>query len=161
MKTAPSISVQLTATSAMGILKHWAIYRSSTSKALWEETQECTTHAQQVRSNSVSYCCLKKKPHSCLVTVTMELGLTRKSLCARSRSVIKRPCWSARTYHRSTCREEKVLSAASRVKSLKPHCVSLIPLTQKNHTRKWKPYMRNVRNMDRCGKKTRQPLFRG
>lgn len=34
MKNLPSISVQLTATSAMGILKHWAIYRSSTSKAL-------------------------------------------------------------------------------------------------------------------------------
>ena len=37
MKNQPSISVQLTATSAMGILKHWAIYRSSTSKALREE----------------------------------------------------------------------------------------------------------------------------
>lgn len=33
-KVVPSISVQLTATSAMGILKHCAIYRSSTSKAL-------------------------------------------------------------------------------------------------------------------------------
>lgn len=54
------------------------------------------------------------------------------------------------SYHRSTWREEKVLSAASRVKSLKPHCVSLIPLTQKNHTREWKPYMRNVRKTDRC-----------
>lgn len=60
--------------------------------------------------------------------------------------------WVARPYHRSTWREEKVLSAASRVKSLKPHCVSLIPLTHKNHTRKWKPYMRNVRNIDRCGR---------
>lgn len=56
-------------------------------------------------------------------------------------------------YQRSTCRLEKVFKAASRVKSLKPHCVSLIPLTQKNHTRKWNPYIRNVRNRDRCHKK--------
>lgn len=35
----PSISVQLTATSAMGILKHWAIYSSSTSKALRRREQ--------------------------------------------------------------------------------------------------------------------------
>lgn len=59
--------------------------------------------------------------------------------------------WMEGSYQRSTWREEKVLSAASRVKSLKPHCVSLIPLTQKNHTRKWKPYIRKVRNMDRYG----------
>ncbi len=56
-------------------------------------------------------------------------------------------------HQRSTCRLEKVFKAASRVKSLKPHCVSLIPLTQKNHTRKWNPYIRNVRNRDRCHKK--------
>lgn len=56
-------------------------------------------------------------------------------------------------YQRSTCRLEKVFKAASRVKSLKPHCVSLIPLTQKNHTRKWNPYIRNVRNRDRCHQK--------
>lgn len=48
MKNLPSISVQLTATSAMGILKHWAIYRSSTSKALREERgghDRCSTAA--------------------------------------------------------------------------------------------------------------------
>lgn len=60
-------------------------------------------------------------------------------------------CGTVGSYQRSTWRQEKVLRAASRVKSLKPHCVSLIPLTQKNHTRKWKPYIRNVRNTDRCG----------
>lgn len=60
--------------------------------------------------------------------------------------------WWVSSYHRSTWREEKVLRAASRVKSLKPHCVSLTPLTQKNQTRKWKPYIRNVRITDRCGR---------
>lgn len=48
MKNLPSISVQLTATSAMGILKHWAIYRSSTSNAL---RQRGTAAVQQLRYN--------------------------------------------------------------------------------------------------------------
>lgn len=48
MKNLPSISVQLTATSAMGILKHWAIYRSSTSKAL---RQRGTAAGQQLCYN--------------------------------------------------------------------------------------------------------------
>lgn len=55
------------------------------------------------------------------------------------------------SHQRSIWREEKVLRAASRVKSLKPHCVSRIPRTQKNHTRKWNPYIRNVRKRDRYG----------
>lgn len=48
MKNLPSISVQLTATSAMGILKHWAIYRSSTSNAL---RQRGTAAVQQLCYN--------------------------------------------------------------------------------------------------------------
>lgn len=43
MRKIPSISVQLTATSAMGILKHWAMYRSSTSKALREKIEKGIT----------------------------------------------------------------------------------------------------------------------
>lgn len=49
MKNLPSISVQLTATSAMGILKHWAIYKSSTSKALGQRRQRGTAAVQQLR----------------------------------------------------------------------------------------------------------------
>ena len=49
-------------------------------------------------------------------------------------------------YHLSTWRFEKVLKAAVLVRSLKPHCVSLIPLTQRNQTRKWKPYIKIVLN---------------
>lgn len=51
MENQPSISVQLTATSAMGILKHWAIYRSSTSKALWQAGEKSTAVVQQLHYN--------------------------------------------------------------------------------------------------------------
>lgn len=54
-----------------------------------------------------------------------------------------------RPHQRSTCSEEKVRSAASRVKSLKPHCVSRMPRTQRNQTRKWKPCIRKLRNSER------------
>lgn len=76
------------------------------------------------------------------------------ALCAsRVKCMNMHEMLSVKTPHqRSTCRLEKVFKAASRVKSLKPHCVSLIPLTQKNQTRKWNPYIRNVRNTDRCHK---------
>ena len=52
-------------------------------------------------------------------------------------------------YHRSTWRLRNVLRAALRVSNLKPHCVSRMPLTHRNQTRKWKPYMRNVRSGER------------
>lgn len=99
----------------MGILKHCAMYKSSTSNALHK------------KSGALNYIHFRMR---CWVFI---LGF-------------KPP------YQRSTCRLEKVFKAASRVKSLKPHCVSLIPLTQKNHTRKWNPYIRKVRNTDRCYK---------
>ena len=53
------------------------------------------------------------------------------------------------TYHLSTWRLENKTMAAGRVSSLKPHCVSLTPRTHRNHTRKWKPYMRIVRKNER------------
>lgn len=59
-KNQPSISVQLTATSAMGILKHWAIYRSSTSKALWQAREKSTAVVQQLHYNGSSVLLLLK-----------------------------------------------------------------------------------------------------
>lgn len=49
-------------------------------------------------------------------------------------------------YHLWTWRFENVFKAAHLVSNLKPHCVSLMPLTHRNQTRKWKPYIRIVRN---------------
>lgn len=60
MKNQPSISVQLTATSAMGILKHWAIYRSSTSKALWQAREKSAAVVQQLHYNGSSVLLLLK-----------------------------------------------------------------------------------------------------
>ena len=50
---------------------------------------------------------------------------------------------------RSTCRLRKTTRAVSRVKSLKPHCVSLIERTHMMRTRRWKPFIRKVRKTDR------------
>lgn len=78
-----------------------------------------------------------------LIVHSQNLGLllvTRNSCCVRQAQYTQ-----LGTYHRSTCRDENVLEAASRVNNLNPHCVSLIPLTQRNHTRKWNPYMSRVR----------------
>lgn len=70
MKNLPSISVQLTATSAMGIWKHWAIYRSSTSKAL---RQRGTAAVQQLCYNP----CLTAAHR----VASWELGLIRAWRC--------------------------------------------------------------------------------
>lgn len=64
-KNQPSISVQLTATSAMGILKHWAIYRSSTSKALWQAREQSTAVVQQLHCNGSSALLLLTQPQLC------------------------------------------------------------------------------------------------
>ena len=52
------------------------------------------------------------------------------------------------SYHLLTWRFVKSSSAAGRVRSLKPHWVSFTPRTHRNHTRKWNPFIRNVRNKD-------------
>ena len=56
-------------------------------------------------------------------------------------------------YHLSTCKFLNNSSAAPRVNNLKPHWVSLMPLTQKNQTTKWKPIMRMVRKKDLWGER--------
>lgn len=47
------------------------------------------------------------------------------------------------------CKFEKHFLAAALVNSLKPHCVSFIPLTVKMYTSKWNPRIKIVRNNDR------------
>lgn len=76
----PSISVQLTATSAMGILKHWAIYRSSTSKALWQAREKSAAVVQQLHYNGSSVLLLLKT-----ATAVHSLGIRTENMVQNCR----------------------------------------------------------------------------
>ncbi len=51
------------------------------------------------------------------------------------------------------CKFANNFNPAVLVNNLKPHCVSRTPFTQNNQTNVWKPYIRNVLNIERLNKK--------
>ena len=58
----------------------------------------------------------------------------------------------ALAHHLSMCRLVNTLLTAERVKSLNPHWVSRIPLTQRKNTKKWNPYIKKLRKNDLWGR---------